>query len=181
MTGLADKRGVDRRPARLSRLLAGGAVLFVLGTAGFVSTLSALLALSGAALIGGGLLFGRSGGVSAGTLALLLAVLAAGTAGAPTLRVVSAVAATVFIWDVGRNAIDVGTQLGREATTAGIELAHAAGTLYVAGFAGGLSYWLFFSPVTVPPVALIALLIAGTLLAVGLELRGTTSKSEWGP
>lgn len=177
MTERAGQYGVERGPARLSQFLACGAGLFVLGTVGFSSTLSWLLALSGAVLAGSGLFFGRFGSVSAGALVLLLAVLAAGTAGAPTLRVVSAVAATVFLWDVGRNAIDVGTQLGRDASTVRIELIHAVGTLYVAGLVAGLSYWLFSSSVTAPPVALLALLIAGTVLAVAFESHGTTSRS----
>jgi len=175
MTGPGGERGVDSRPARLSQFLAGGAVLFVLGTAGVSSTLSLLLASGGTALAGSGLFFGRSGAVTAGLVVLLSAVLAAGVAGASTLRLLSSVAATVFAWDVGRNAIHVGNQLGRDAETVEIELVHAAGTLVVASFAGALGYWLFVLPVAAPSVALLALLIAGTLLAVALEPTGTVS------
>lgn len=162
--------GIDRSPARLSAIVAVGAALLSLATVGTASVVAFSLGALGAATAVGGVLAGRRALVTAGAAVLFLGALAAGVGGASAPRVLVATGAAVFAWDVGRAAVDVGMQLGAAAETTGIELVHAAASLLVVGVSGGVGYVVFrVAAGGRPVVAVVALLVAGALLARVLE------------
>jgi hypothetical protein len=121
-----------------------------------------------------------------GTLGVLSGVLLGGTAGAgaaafglPALVTFGAVAAALFVWDLGEHATTLGAQVGREAPSARVELVHVAAGLGVTvasvALAGAAT---LAAPVlgglASPGAAVLAtaLLLVGVLLLVG-ELKTT--------
>jgi hypothetical protein len=122
---------VDDRPARIS---AGLAVLAGVGTVGLVapgSPTAAAVAVGGLALVVAGLAGRSVAGVTGGSFGLFVGVLLAGNADAGAVLLVGAALGAVLAWDFGEQAITVGRQVGREATTTRGELTHAAASLLV--------------------------------------------------
>lgn len=105
--------------------------------------------------------------VSAGTGAILLSVFVGGLvydASAPAL--VAGTAATVFAWDLGEQAINAGEQIGRQATTWEVELAHAGVTLFVGLVSVIVAISIYSVSVNeLPVVGLWTLFGAGVVLA----------------
>jgi hypothetical protein len=161
---------IDRSPARLSAALAIGAAVIALATVGTASLVSFSLAAIGTATVAGGIVASNRGLVTAGAVVLFVGTLAAGVADASAIRLLVATGGAVFAWDVGRAAVDVGVQLGAGADTTDLELVHAGASLLVIVLSGGVGYVLFQTAAGGQPVsAVVALLIAGTLLSLTLE------------
>lgn len=161
---------IDRSPARLSSAAAVGAALLALVSSGSASILALLLGALGVALTLGGLLVARRGPITVGATLLFVGTLVAGVAGAGVLPLLVSVAASVLTWDLGRNAVDVGAQLGRRADTTGIELVHAGASVLIVSLSAGLGYAVFDAAAGGQPVvALVALLLSGVLLSLALS------------
>jgi hypothetical protein len=108
--------------------------------------------------------------VSVGAGAILLGVLFSGfIKDASAVMLLIATAATVVTWDLGEQAINMGEQLGRQARTWPIELAHGSAGVLVGGF--GVVFAIVVGIMNVqglPLVGLVALLVAGMVLATAL-------------
>ncbi|QPV64470.1 hypothetical protein I7X12_07620 [Halosimplex litoreum] len=159
---------VDRSPARTSARLAVGLAAVAalwLPTAG-----GRALGILGTALVAVGALRGRRRRVTAGAVVLVAGVAAAGLAGAPTLALVGATLCSLLAWDAGRYGITVGEQLGREASTTRLELAHVAATAAVgtaAALLGSASYLVVGT--TTDGVAVVLLLVGVALVLSALR------------
>lgn len=161
---------VERRPAGLSRALGIGAGALAVAAAGAYSVTAGAAAVTGIVVLAGGLAVGTRRAVTAGAAVLLGAVLAAGVEGAPAAALLVGVGATVFAWDAGGFAVDLGAQLGREAETARLEVLHAAATAAVVLGTAGVGYGVYRSAAGGQPVAaLLLLLVAGVVLAATLD------------
>ena len=142
----ADRSGtagaaVDRSPARTSAGVA--AVLAAVAALWLPSLAGRALGLAGAALVAVGAVRGRRPWVTAGAVSLLVGVAATGLGTAPVVPLVGATLCTLLAWDAGRYGITVGEQLGHEASTTRLELAHLAATAAVgtaAALAGAATY-----------------------------------------
>jgi hypothetical protein len=154
----------------LSASLAIGAAVIALATVGTTSLVAFSLAAIGTATVAGGVVTSNRGLVTAGAVVLFVGTLAAGVADASASRLLVATGGAVFAWDVGRTAVDIGVQLGAGADTTDLELVHAGTSLLVIGLAGSVGYALFQTAAGGQPVsAVVALLIAGTLLSLAFE------------
>ncbi len=163
-------KSIDRSPARLSASLAIGAAVIALAAVSTASLVAFSLAAIGTTTVAGGILASNRGLVTAGAVVLFVGTLAAGVADASAIRLLVATGGALFAWDVGRVAVDVGVQLGAGADTTDLELVHAGASLLVIVLAGGVGYALFQTAAGGQPVsAVVALLIAGTLLSLTLE------------
>jgi len=166
----AGRSAVARPPARLSGAVAAGAGLLAAGVAGFYSWPALGAGAVGIGLLVAGLVRGQESAVTLGATALLAGGLAAGARGAPAGATLASVAATVVAWDVGRRAIGVGRQLGREADTRRLEVVHAAASAGVAAVTAVVGYGLFRAATGDQPAAALAfLLIAAVLLVEALR------------
>lgn len=89
----------------------------------------------GLAVLAGGLLLPSTGSrrlVKAGTGLLFLSVLTVGVVRQPSLAtLLGSGVLTVLAWDAGENAVGLGTQLGRRASTYRVEAVHLGGTALV--------------------------------------------------
>jgi len=132
---------IDRSPARTS---AGVAVVLATAAAMWLPSVAGrAFGLTGAALVAVGAVRGRRRWVTAGAVSLLVGVAATGLGGASVLPLVGATLCTLLAWDAGRYGITVGEQLGREASTVRLELAHLAATAAVgtaAALVGTVTY-----------------------------------------
>ncbi len=159
---------IDRSPARLSGGLAVGAG--GLAVAAAPSPAAAPFGVAGVVLLLVGVLRGSRRAVTAGALLAFGGVVAAGLGDAPAASLLVGTAAAVLAWDLGEQAINVGEQLGRAASTRNGELVHAANSTLVAVAAVGLGYGLFLVASGGQPVtALVVLLGAALLLAAALR------------
>ncbi|NHN58446.1 MULTISPECIES: hypothetical protein [Halorussus] len=174
-------RARDRRAQSVAALAAGGAV-GLLGVAGgaalagtFPATLRALPGLLGVLLFGAGAAPARGEGsralVKLGAGFVLVGVLVAGVFDAvPAGTLVAGATAAVVGWDLGENAVNVGEQLGRAASTWRTETVHAAGATLVgiaAVLLGDLVGGIGSSGLSLPALAL--LLVAVVLLSIALH------------
>lgn len=105
--------------------------------------------------------------LSTAACGLVLGVFVAAGDGARSAAVLVGVLASVLAWDLGNNAIGIGRQLGRNASTVGIELRHAGGSLAV----GACIVVLAYVPSVLvrgarPLVAVVFLLVAAGLVAL---------------
>lgn len=161
---------IDRDPVRLSSWVAVSVAVISLVASGFFSWSALAVGSVGLTLVGAGIGFGRTGGVTGGAFGLLVAALIAGTQGAPVVWVLLGVAAAVVAWDVGCTAISVGKQLGRAADTRRLEVVHLAASVGVGVVTTGAGYGLYQVGTGRQPVgALLFLLVAAVLLVVALE------------
>lgn len=111
---------------------------------------------------------GSRGLLKLGTACVTVSVLAAGLFASVSLRTLLVCgAATIIAWDLGEHAVNVGEQLGRQATTRRLEAAHGAGSLLVGGVAVGAG--TVVSGVGTPglPLPALALLLVSVLLLAG--------------
>lgn len=161
---------VERGPSRVTAALGVAAGVLALVAAGTYSVLGAGLAGAGLVVLLGGLGVGSRRAISIGATGLLAGVLTAGVAGTPASVLLVGVGATVFAWDAGGFAVDLGAQLGREADTRRVEFVHAAGSAAVAVAAAGVGYGVYLTAAGGQPVAaLLFLLLAGVLLLATLD------------
>lgn len=108
--------------------------------------------------------------VNAGTGLLLLSIILGGYLhGASVPVLLAATAATVVAWDVGEQGINMCEQVGREARTWPVELAHCCGAVLVGAIAVVLAIVVFDAGVSgVPLMGLTTLLGAVVVLAASL-------------
>lgn len=157
-------RAVDRSPARLSAVMAiGFALLAALTVPSIVLVLSGLC---GALLVGAGAVWGTRRVVGYGTVLLLGGVLVAGTQGAPPEPLLFRTLLALLAWDAGRYGIVIGEQLGRDADTRRIELAHSAFAAAVGAAGTGLGYATYRVMVGGRPVAAVLLMLFGAVVLV---------------
>jgi hypothetical protein len=118
-------------------------------------------------------------GIAAGVFlsGLVAGVGAASTFGVPALVTFGGVAAALLTWDLGEHATTLGTQVGREAPSARVELVHLAAGLGVTVASVGLAVVASLAAPVLgglaspgAAVAATALLLVGVLLLVG-ELK----------
>ncbi|WP_255194338.1 DUF7519 family protein [Natronobeatus ordinarius] len=164
-----------RRPTVVSGALAAMAALVavVVGTA--VSSTAVAIGLVGTLVFAVGASRGSRTAVDLGCLALFLGVVAGGIQGGSVERTLLATVATVFAWDLGGNAIDLGEQLGREADTRRLEAVHAGSSLLVGLSAATLGYAIYVFAADGQPASAVALLLVATLLVtlgLGASRRG---------
>ncbi|WP_435178952.1 DUF7519 family protein [Halorussus sp. AFM4] len=169
------------RRAESMAALAAGAAVGLLGVAGgavladsFPATLRVLPGLLGVLLFGAGVAPLRGRGsrtlVKLGAGFVLIGVLISGVFDAlPAGTLVAGATAAVVGWDLGENAVNVGEQLGRAASTWRTEGVHAAGAMLV-GVAAILTAELVdgigSSGLSLPALAL--LLVAVVLFSIAL-------------
>lgn len=163
-------RPIDRSPARLSAVVAGGMGVLAFLASGLFSWSALRIGLIGFGLIVLGLVLGSRAAVTVGTTGLFLGGLVAGSQGAPPIAVLVSVTAAVLAWDIGSLAISVGRQLGTAATTHRLELVHIAAStgIGVAMVVGGSLVYATASggqPVT----ALVLLIVAALILLAALR------------
>lgn len=108
--------------------------------------------------------------VTVGTGLVLLGTFVSGIVnGAGTWALLASMAATVLAWDLGEQAVNLGEQVGRAATTWEAELTHGAGTLGVGVVGAGLAKFVYdFNVTDVPLAGLAVLLGAAVALAAAL-------------
>ncbi|WP_435317737.1 DUF7519 family protein [Haloarchaeobius sp. TZWSO28] len=158
---------IDRRPVRLSAVVALGAGAF----AALAAILTASVGVVGAALgmlaLAPGVVLGSRRLVHVGAVGLLGGLVFAGaTGGAPSAELLMLVGttATVLAWDVGQNAIGLGEQLGREADTTRAELAHIGGSAVVGVATGGMAFAVYQVATEGQPISALALLLVAVVI-----------------
>ncbi|MFB6298209.1 MAG: hypothetical protein ABEH56_06785 [Salinirussus sp.] len=131
-----------RQPA----ILVARALLRTVGPAVLALTGIAFATVVVAALVAGiGLLESSrivpdgAGGLALGCGGLCLAAALAGLAGVPAASVFVALGGTLYTWDLGQYATELGARYGRQASTARVELVHATGSAVAATGAVGLA------------------------------------------
>jgi hypothetical protein len=141
-----------------------------LAASGFYSWLGLAVGTGGLVVLGVGVARGSTGGVTLGAFAVFVGTIFAGIRGAPVLPILVSAATVVLAWDVGRNAISIGTQLGRSAETTRLEVVHVAASSGVAVITVGVGYGLYTVGTGDQPVAAVVfLLLAAVLLVAALE------------
>lgn len=153
---------IDRSPGRVSVALATG--FAALAAVLLPSSLSAILGVPGAALVAAGSVRGSRRTVGYGLATFAVAISFAGVSGAPPLALVLSTLLAVLAWDAGRYGILVGEQLGREAATTRIQVAHTALNATVAVAGAGLASATALIVSGGQPVAAVALLLFGAVV-----------------
>lgn len=163
-------REIDRRPTPLSALVALAAASVVAIAASVGSTAGGALAGLGVVALAPAVLVGSPRLVDGGALALLAGVALGGSGDAPELWVLVATVAAVVAWDAGQNAISLGRQLGRDASTARAEVAHSGATVAVGTTTAGVAYVVFlFAGGSRPLSGVVVLLVAVAILLGALR------------
>lgn len=166
-------RPITREPAVASSVVAVVLSIVAAALAGTGSPIGLLGGLAGVALFGVALRRNSRRLVDVAGLVCVGGVVAGGleaTAVEPTL---AATLAIVLAWDRAHGAIDVGTQLGREAPTLRLEAVSFASSLLVGVLAGTFGYAVYVVGGTGQPVAAVVLfVIAAALVTLGLGSDG---------
>lgn len=134
---------IDRSPTRLASTLATISAVIAVGVPGLYSWSMLGLGAVGLAIFVIGVVTGNQGAVTVGATGIFLGVIFAGFDGAPELVLLIGAVATILAWDSATTAIDVGRQLGNEASTARVELVHVSATALVGGAAVGGSFGVY--------------------------------------
>lgn len=161
-----------RRPTVGSATVAGGCALLAVAVAALGSVTALAVAVLGAVAVCLGLVRGVEAVADLGSLGLFAGVIVGALAGSSVeVTLVGAVAAIVA-WDLGRSAIDLGAQLGRDADTTRLEAVHAVSSALVGLVTVTVGYALYvFAAAGQPVWGIASLLVAATLLVVGLGVR----------
>lgn len=153
-----------------------GVAWAVIGTASVDLRIEVLPGIVGLALLVAGVMAAKRGYerflISAGTGAILLTVFVAGMVeGAAKPAMLAATASTVAAWDCGEQGINLGQQIGRQATTWRAELVHGGAGLAVGvvGVVVGVAF-VTLGVTGLPLMGLTTLLAAAVLLGAGLYL-----------
>ncbi|ARS91651.1 hypothetical protein B1756_03135 [Natrarchaeobaculum aegyptiacum] len=166
-------QSITREPAVASSVAAVGLSIVAAALAGVGSPVGLLVGLAGIVLLAVALVRNSRRLVDVAGLVCFVGVVAGGleaTAVEPSLL---ATLAVVLAWDRAHGAIDVGTQLGREAPTRRLEAVSFASSLFVGVFAGTLGYAVYLIGGTGQPVAAVVLfVIAAALVTLGLGSDG---------
>lgn len=168
----AGERRVTDGPALFSAWISAWLAVAAWGVLVPYSTPGFLVAGAGCFLLCGGLALATPQSVSAGFATLVLGTFVAGIEGAPALVVLASVTAAILAWDVGHNAISIGTHLGRQADTIGAERAHLAASATVGLAAVSLVYGTFLLATDGRlSISLAFLILAGATLAIAFGPR----------
>jgi hypothetical protein len=163
-----EPRHFDYRPTTIASALA-----LIIGTIAVGASLAggsaALVALAGLGTAMFGLRRGESRLITLGAAVLFGGVLLAGVFGAPPEPTLLAAAATVVSWDAAQHAVDLGQQIGRQASTERAELVHIAGSALVAITAASVAFLVFQTLASQSTLALVLLALGGLLLAALLR------------
>ncbi|MFB6270632.1 MAG: hypothetical protein ABEH83_11845 [Halobacterium sp.] len=158
----AEPPGVAVAPAAVASLFVFAGSL--------ASTTGVALSAAGAALLVYGTHSGTRRFVTLGGGALFLAVVFSGTAGLDTRYALVAAAAALVAYDAGEHAVSLGHDVGRDGRVGAALLVHVAITTSVALLVAAFAYAVYeFGPGSLPVGALVALLVAGVLLAYTLR------------
>lgn len=133
----------DQRPSTVAGACALGAALVATAAAMAGAPSSIALTLLGTALFAAGLHSGVSVAFDLGPFILFAGVLQSGVQGGSVVLTLVATIAVVVAWDLGHTARDIGSQLGRDATTVRLELARVLVTLSVGVFSTTIGYAVF--------------------------------------
>ena len=164
--------GIDRSPTRNASAIAIVAAVAALVASGAFSWIGLAIGGVGVTILGVGVALARHDAVSLGAAALFAGVLAAGVEGAPVIALLAGGVATVVAWDSAGTGIDLGAQLGREASTGRLEIVHAAGTAVVGGLAATAGWSIYQISLGSRPLAgPVFLLVAALCLAGALAAR----------
>ena len=159
---------IDRRPAKLSAIVALGAGALAAFTAALTASVGALFAGLGVVALAPALLIGSRRLVHLGTVGLVVGILFAGATGsgrggATELLLLVGTASSVVAWDVGQNAIGLGEQLGRETETSRAELAHLGASVVVGAVTAGTAYGFYQVAGSGQPVAVLVMLLVAVV------------------
>ena len=163
---------VTRRPTRLSSFAAvlASVAAVVAGSLGGPAGTS--IGFVGLLVLGLGLHRGISGAVDIGAGLVFLGVLFGGLQGAPVEATVLGAVAAVVGWDLGTSAVELGSQLGREADTRRLEGVHLLSTLSVGLLTATVGYGAYvFGAGGQPAGAVVLLLLSVLFVVVGLKGR----------
>jgi len=159
----------DARPPAIALVPAAvGAALALLGTLAGSATVG-VAGLGATALLYGGYDGDRRFVTAGGGLLFFALVLSASAGVDPALAVVGGIGATVA-YDGAEHAVSLGNDVGRDARVGQAVLVHVASTASVAVLVAALAYVVYeYGPGSLPVTGLIALLLAGTMLAYALR------------
>jgi|AntDeeMinimDraft_4_1070355.scaffolds.fasta_scaffold00122_6 hypothetical protein len=161
---------VDREPAQLSSLISGSAAVVAFGVSAFYSWPALVVGAIGLVLVVVGLVRGLYNAVTVGAFGLFVAGILTGVQTTAVSPVLISVTAAVLAWDIGTNAISIGSQLGREADTRRIEVVHVVASIGVGVVTSSVGYGLYVTGTSDQPItALFFLLIAAVLLLESLR------------
>ncbi|WP_439025781.1 DUF7519 family protein [Haloarchaeobius sp. DT45] len=164
---------IDRRPVRLSAVVALGAGAFAALAAVLTASAGVIGGAIGMLALAPGVVLGYRRLVHLGAVGLLGGLVFAGATGSgPSAELLMLVGttATVLAWDVGQNAIGLGEQLGRETETTRAELAHIGGSVTVGVLTAGTAFGVYqVATEGQPLVALALLLVAVVILTTALR------------
>ncbi|WP_049920818.1 DUF7519 family protein [Halopiger djelfimassiliensis] len=174
---------VTRRPTRFSSGVSAVAAAVAVLTCALAGTTALGFAGLGAAVLGLGLVRGRSRMLDVGALVLFFGVVIGGleTSGIAVEATVVGTIATVLAWDLGHGAVALGEQLGRDAPTIRLEAVQLLSSLFVGLVTGTLGYAVYAgSNGGQPAAAVVLLLLAAALLTIGLGSRDSKRSSRRG-
>ncbi|WP_435347554.1 DUF7519 family protein [Haloarchaeobius sp. HRN-SO-5] len=159
---------LDRRPAKLSAIVALGAGALAAFTAALTASVGVLFAGFGVVALAPALLVGSRRLVHLGSGALVAGILFAGatgsgSGGATELLLLVGATASIVAWDVGQNAIGIGEQLGRDTETTRAELAHLGATVAVGTVTAGTAYGLYQVAGSGQPLAALAMMLVAVV------------------
>lgn len=157
-----DGGGLDRSAATTSYAISMVAALLVV--LALSDPMASLPAVAGAALVGLGGWRRSPTLVSRGAVLLGSGIVIAGLRGASSPAILVATVFACLAWDGGRYGIAIGEQLGADARTRPVELAHAGTTLAIGATGAGLGYGAYRTVSSGQPVLALACLLAGALL-----------------
>ncbi len=158
------------RPRPISAGTAIVAAIIVSGLTALTSAIGGALGLLGTLVVGVGLVRGqqRLGTIGAGVI--FIAVLVGGAAGSAPILTILGTVFVVLVYDGGRTAIELGTQIRAAGQTARVELVHLGATTAVSAGVGTLGYLSYtLGAGGQPAAALVALLLAGVFFVWALR------------
>ncbi|GAB3027600.1 DUF7519 family protein [Natronobiforma cellulositropha] len=168
---------LTRRPTRRSSAVALGSALLVTTLSVLASTDALALALLGTVLVALALARTSHALLDVAGLTLFLAVVLIGYRNGSVELTLLATVAVVVAWDLGHSALDLGETFGWESTTARLETVHAVSSALIGLVTVTFAYTLYLFAAGGQPVAAVALLlVAATLVTIGLGAGGRSSR-----
>lgn len=136
---------------------------------GLYSVAALVFCVAGVLLLAGSIRHARQAAATLGTVSLFIGVLFAGLRGAPELLLLLSGVGAVLAWDSACTAIGLGAQLGRQAPTRRVELAHVTATGVVGGVAVTGAFALYATGIDGPVIAVLFFALAIVMIASALR------------